>query len=341
MIAKLIGTLLFSIFLSFSSNCLSYELNSDVEEYLENFTREEAVAQLFFVGIPSDYKSINSDQYTQKLLEMNIGGVMLNAYNLPGYLLEKKDKKSAYGDVYNFIKSLRNKSDSGNDLVIAADIESSRFTSLRYPFTIPPSALTIAATNDTKYAYLSGKLVGYQLQNAGINAVFGPVTDISKPQQGKLNTALKNRSFGSNSNTTLNMASRYLAGLKEHNIISFVKHVPGFGSVDKNPHNNESRFQGSKSNLEEQLKIIANLEPLPDGAMTSHVSISASKITDPVTVNEKLINKIFGENGHLRKFGESGLIITDDLSNMEAINILKHKKGWSYKDWFYPELADT
>jgi beta-N-acetylhexosaminidase len=303
-----------------------------VNDYLEANSLREAVAQLIFVGIPADYKNIEYDKNTRILLSRNIGGAVINAYNLPGYLLKNNDRKTAYGNVYHFIKNIRKHSNNGAKLLISADFESSRFTSLRYPFVVPPSAMTLSATNNTKYAYLSGKLVGYQFQQAGINVIFGPVMDLAKPRQGSLNTALKNRSWGSNPNLTVNMAGRYIDGLREHNILTIGKHIPGFGSVDENPHNNESRYDGSKSSMDEELAVVNELTSSLDGLMTSHVSIGFTNIEDPLTANRRLMDHFFSSKGLIPGFSDQKLLVTDDLSDMAAINHYKIKKGWGYKD---------
>ncbi len=316
--------------LIFSFTAIASPSTPLANNFLESHSIEDAVSQLIFVGIPSDFNTIDYDKPTKRLLEHNIGGVILNAYNLPGYSLEQYNKKNAYSYVYHFIKEVRSMSDD-NNLLIAVDFESSRFTSLRYPFTPPPSALSISSTNQTIYAYLSGKLVGHQLQQAGINVLLGPVLDLAKPTQGKLNTALKNRSWGSNLNLTLNMAGRFIDGVKEHNIITIGKHVPGFGSVNSNPHNKESRYDGSLSSLKNELDIIDSLSNYLDGIMTSHVSLSFSKIEDPLTVSKKLVDKIFKKLLSPEEF-TSKLLVTDDLSDMESIKLFNNKKGWDYDD---------
>ena len=304
-----------------------------VHDYLKTHTIEEAAAQLFIVGVPSDYTNLSSDVETREILSLNVGGVMINAYNLPSYSLDKYSKEEAFSLMSGYIRDLRRLSNNGSDLLVSADFESSRFTSIKYPLSPPPAAMTLSTTNDTKNAYLAGRITGYQLQSLGVNLVFGPVLDLSRPIQGSLNTALKNRAWSSDPNITTSMVSRYIDGVKEFKLALIAKHLPGFGSVDKNPHSSEeARYTGSLRTLTEEISVFNKVADSIDGGMTSHVSVGVTGIEDPMTVSKSLMKEIFLSPNFLAGALKKKVVITDDLSNMSAILAYMDRKGWGYSD---------
>lgn len=88
---------MFFCMLFFSNFCNSYEneiTEDTVNKYINKVGLEKSVAQIFVVGIPTDYKnSAGVNDFDALISEINIGGVMLNGYNLPHVELKKKKKK--------------------------------------------------------------------------------------------------------------------------------------------------------------------------------------------------------------------------------------------------------
>lgn len=296
------------------------------KEYLDNNSLRDAVAQLFVIGLPQDYNTINHDSHYEKLIELNVGGVMLNSYNFPKNELQEQGADRAYNIIYTFIKKIKRDFKDDN-VLIYGDFENYRYTSLPYPLTLPPSNLNLTAFNDVNASYYTGVYVGEQLTSVGFDVLLGPVLDVAYPVQGSHNTTLRNRTWGSDHSTVVNMASSYIDGLHKTGLGVIVKHFPGLGNISSNPHNSESEYTASRDVLDRDIKVFTYLADKYDGLMTSHVSIRGAKNKEPLTISVGLMNELLPD----KKFGKK-LIVSDDLSNMDSMRTVMEYRGLSYGD---------
>lgn len=324
--------LMFFCMLFFSNFCNSYEneiTEDTVNKYINKVGLEKSVAQIFVVGIPTDYKnSAGVNDFDALISEINIGGVMLNGYNLPHVELKKKEEKTAFqlsSSLINLLKRYDNNEDT-YPLLIYVDFESYNFSSIKYPIMPPPSALVLSSTGDTKYSYYAGKVAGRQLRQLGINVILGPVLDLDKSNQGKPNFAIATRAFSDKNKLTISYASAFLEGIKDTGISSFSKHFPSYGAVFSNAHKESSTYTGGSTQLEQDITNFESLSDLFDGVMTSHLIVKEINSTKPVTFNRELIEKyLLNENIFSNK-----IIITDDLSNMESAKEYIRKQYGSF-----------
>lgn len=309
---------LFLLFLCMFSNLVSASVtNDDVEKYISEKGLESAIAQLFVVGIPTDYKnSSTSSDFNDVLTKINVGGVMINGYNLPYRSLSKDDREVAFAKASSLI-SMINSTDSNREsypVLIYSDFESYSFSSIKYPLVPPPSPLVLASTADTKFSYYAGKISGYQLRQLGVDIVLGPVLDPDSSRQGVLNKSISMRSFSDTKKIIIPHAMAFVKGLNDSQISSFVKHYPTYGSVYSNAHKESPVFTGSVNKLIDDFYSFKILENDVAGIMTSHLIVQQSNKSMPVTYNKKFINEFIKS-----KFeSDNVLLITDDLSNMAS-----------------------
>lgn len=110
-----------------------------LKEYSENVPVNQAIGQLFIVGLPDvDYKTYNTSEKSivQELItELGVGGVMMNTYNL--YISDNDFEKTGSNEYLNNIQNMINHlqrrsldSKSSLPLFIAVDFES-QYSSIR------------------------------------------------------------------------------------------------------------------------------------------------------------------------------------------------------------------
>jgi len=297
------------------------------EDYIKQHGLEKSVAQLLMVGITADYNNIETNKATKDILKLNVGGVIINAYNLPANIESNtNNRKQALGIASQFISTIRENHRDGNKLLIAADFESYKYASVHYPLIPPPSSMTITTNNSTLDSKLIGKSVGQQLKSIGVNVLLGPVLDIDMTVQGTRNNNISNRSFGGNKELVSTFSAAFMEGVNTQNIAVFAKHFPGYGFVTRNPHRSaDVSVNASIETIIDSLKPFVDTQSLFQGVMTSHLNIDNTN--RPLTVSNKTLGELLSRKGLNSIKGK--IFITDDLSNMESIKSYRDKNGLS------------
>ncbi|HGF4964811.1 TPA: glycoside hydrolase family 3 N-terminal domain-containing protein [Vibrio parahaemolyticus] len=293
------------------------------DAYIEQHGIKNSVAQLLVTGIVADYNNFRTNRKTKELLDLNVGGIMINAYNLPARSLSETDSRDkALQIIKDFTATIRRTHRDGNNLLFAADFESYRFSSIRYPLVPPPSALTITANNSTKVAYNVGNDIGKQLKSVGVNVLLGPVLDKDVSIQGSRNTTLMNRSFGGSEKIISIMASELIRGVKNHNVAVIAKHFPGYGFAESNPHyTTDVGINATSETIIKDLLPFKETINLTSGVMTSHLYLNKSY--RPLTVSKKSLDTLINNKNLI--LVRNKVIFTDDISNMASINNYKEK----------------
>ncbi|MCE7555182.1 glycoside hydrolase family 3 N-terminal domain-containing protein [Aliivibrio fischeri] len=295
------------------------------DSYIERNGLKKSVAQLLFTGVIADYNNFSYNKKTKELLNLNVGGVIINAYNIP-VPKNRNNRDNSVQIIKNFTQSIRRSHVDGNDLLLAVDFESYKYSSLRYPLVPPPSALTISANNSTQSAFIVGKDTGMQLESIGVNVLLGPVLDKDSKVQGTRNTNLMNRSFGSDSKIISVFASEFIRGVSNNRVATFAKHFPGYGFVEANPHlAYKVDINASKQAIIDDLKPFSDTSSLLSGVMTSHLYLNRSQ--RPLTVSKRSLGSLINHE-QLKSISQK-VIITDDISGMAAIQKYKNDDGIS------------
>ena len=90
-----------------------------------------------------------------------------------------------------------------------------------------------AAAGDPAYAETLGEICGAEGAAAGVNLAFAPVVDILCNWR---NPIIGTRTFGSDPDRVLAMASAYLRGIRRHRVAVSIKHFPGDGVDERDQH---------------------------------------------------------------------------------------------------------
>jgi beta-N-acetylhexosaminidase len=118
-------------------------------------------------------------------------------------------------------------------LFISTDYEGGVVNELRQITGERPSDAQIGATGDPQQAYKAGHAAAADLTGLGLNVNFMPIVDVLVNAN---NPGLQQRTFGSDPKLVTNMGRAYLRGLTDGGIVGCLKHFPGLGSANLDPH---------------------------------------------------------------------------------------------------------
>lgn len=273
------------LFLTFIS-ILSY-LYSEQEMSLE-----EKVGQLLMVHFHG--REANQDA---KLLiqELHVGGIIYYKW---------ANQLSSAAQVQNLSTSLQKL--ARIPLLIAVDQEGGRVNRLEEGFTLFPSNLIVAKTNQPELSKNVAFAIGQELRSVGINMNLSPVVDINSNPS---NPVIGTRSFSSEADVVTLFAKYALQGYREAGIISCLKHFPGHGDVAVDSHQELPILHRTKQQLE-QLELLPfyQLADQADSIMTAHILLPALDSQNCATLSKKILTDLLRE-----EMGFQGVVVSDSL----------------------------
>ncbi len=159
-------------------------------------------------------------------------------------------------------------------------------------------------------AWLSGRLIGEDLFEVGINVDCLPVADLSFPQT---HAVIGDRAYGESVEQVADLAASATAGLVQAGVLPVLKHIPGHGRASADSHLELPVVATPHGELADtDFAVFRMLNRLPM-AMTAHVVYADIDPTSPATTSAKMVGEIIrGE------IGFDGLLMSDDLS-MKAL----------------------
>lgn len=337
----------FALFCSLANSVYATELQgltateiAQIDTFVKRIDVDKGVGQFFMINLPVNYietfnkrnwrKGLQDDTPVhKKLIEHGFGSILLQSSNFQYLNSQAETEEERISLITGFVNNLQYRAISTNNkgvkvpLFVAVDFEGPMVNTIRDTLIAPPPALTLATSQNKQLIEKTGKIVGYQLANSGINMLLGPVLDIDKTSQGHNNRVLGNRSFSSDANGVITAAAYYTKGLREAGLTVIGKHFPGLGFVNGDPHNKIVSFQGTANDLKEHLQPYNELKPLLNGIMTSHVFLPFLDNKEPATFNKPIIQflrkQMFSELPSLKALDyKDKLVLSDDLG-MKAI----------------------
>lgn len=190
-----------------------------VARMVHNMTLDQKLGQMviseFYTG------TFNND--LQQMIQGNF---------ISGVLIENKNGNAQTRDqLIALNKAMQSK--ARMPLFISTDYEGGIVNELRLITGERPSEATIGATNDPQKAYTAGHNAASDLTALGLNVNFMPIVDVlTNPK----NPGLPQRTFGSDATLVTNMGRAYLKGLTDGGVVGCLKHFPGLGSANLDPH---------------------------------------------------------------------------------------------------------
>src|SRR6266550_3496700 len=157
---------------------------------------------------------------------------MIQGNRVSGVLIENKNGNTQTRSQLIALNQAMQKA-AAIPLFISTDFEGGYVNELRLITGERTSEQTIGATGDPNVAYNAGHSAAADLAALGLNVNFMPIVDVlTNPN----NPGLPMRTFGSDPTLVTNMGRGYLQGLTKGGVVGCLKHFPGLGSANLDPH---------------------------------------------------------------------------------------------------------
>ena len=284
-------------------------LDKEVRTILDNMTLKQKIFQMFIVtpeALVKNNSVIDAGDVTQNLLqEYPVGGLVFFTSNL---ICEEQTAQ--------MLQSIQKLATAtvGLPAFLCVDEEGGRVARIgnNDGFQVPK----VGAMGDIKsaeQAYTAGDTIGQYLKSLGFNLDFAPDADVLT---NKNNSAIGNRSFGSDPYKVLSYASEFSNGLHKNGILSTFKHFPGHGGTEADTHEGMAYTNKTYEELlhSELVPFAGAGKADVDFIMLSHICVPKVTGDDtPCSLSYQMATEILRE-----ELGYEGLVITDAM-NMGAI----------------------
>lgn len=265
-----------------------------VEETIKSMTVDEKIGQLF-VHLTGSTKE---NDVKEEVNHMHMGGIRFNP----------RAKEDMWEMNYNFQKH------SKIPVLSAVNVESGGNGASK-DGTFVGNEMKVAATGDAKYAYELGRICGLETKSTGSNWAFAPIVDLVCNWH---NPGISVRGFSDNPELVIAMSKAYFKGISESGIVCAMKHFPGDGSDERDPHVATSVNALSMEEWDNSYGKIykAMIEEGVQAVMTGHIMMPAyQRYFNPGVKNEELLPATLSKEilGNLLrdKLGFNGLVVSD------------------------------
>ncbi len=212
------------------------------------------------------------------------------------------------------IKALRTE-----PLLITVDQEGGRVQRFQEEFTRLPSFAQIAAfyqqspRQGLHYAETCAWVMATELLAHGVDLSFTPVLDLDR----QLNTVIGDRSFGSDPEQVINLASAYIQGMRQAGMQAIGKHFPGHGGVEEDSHHALPQDPRDWQHLNEDILPFKSLlaEQALAGIMPAHI-VYSSIDAQPAGFSKHWLQQVLRQEWQFK-----GTVVSDDLSMQGAVAI--------------------
>ncbi|WP_375090592.1 beta-N-acetylhexosaminidase [Peribacillus sp. RS7] len=277
-----------------------------IEKMLGEMTLEEKVGQLMMVGFRGTEKS---SEITELIEQKHIGGVI--------YFDRNMKSPEQVAKLSNSLQQTADQSTLSLPLMVAVDQEGGNIIRMRERVSPLPSQQDLGKNASVEDIYKVTKLNGAELGSMGININFAPVLDLSKTDE---------RSLGKDPEKVYQYGKKAIQGLNDVSITGALKHFPGNGRSEIDPHVETSSVEANQLDLENSdiypfKQIISEMDNQKFFVMVTHIKYPAYDKEKPASLSKVIIEDLL--RGKLKY---EGLVVTDDLE-MGAVN-----KYFSYED---------
>ncbi|MGE7905856.1 glycoside hydrolase family 3 N-terminal domain-containing protein [Peribacillus sp. NPDC094092] len=276
-----------------------------IEKLLKKMTLEEKIGQLMMVGFQGTEKG---NEITELIKEKHIGGVI--------YFDRNMKSPEQVARLSNSLQQTANQSTHSLPLMVAVDQEGGDIIRMKDRVSPLPAQRDLANAS-IEDMYKVAKLNGTELGSMGININFAPVLDLSQTDK---------RSFGKGPEKVYQYGKKAIQGLNDVSITGALKHFPGNGRSEIDPHLETSSVEANQLDLENSdiypfKQIISEMDNQKFFVMVTHIKYPAYDKEKPASLSKIIIEDLL--RGKLKY---EGLVVTDDLE-MGAVN-----KYYSYEE---------
>ncbi|MCV7287961.1 glycoside hydrolase family 3 protein [Mycolicibacterium wolinskyi] len=255
----------------------------------------DKLAQLLTVGVTgaADARAIVANQH--------VGGIMVGSWTDLSMLTD--------GSLADIVAN------SGPlPLSVSVDEEGGRVSRLSSLIGSQPSARDLAQTRTADEVYGIALERGRAMRGLGITVDFAPVVDVSANS-----AAIGDRSFGDDPAVVTEYAGAYARGLRDAGVLPVLKHFPGHGHASGDSHTGSVTtppLADLQNNDLVPYKTLTTAAPV--AVMVGHMQVPGLTGGDPASLSPAAYQLL--RSGGYGGPGFNGVVYTDDLSSMAAIN---------------------
>ena len=201
-------------------------------------------------------------------------------------------------------------------LAVSVDEEGGRVSRLKSIIEPQPSARVLAATDTPDDVYAIALDRGHKMRGLGITIDFAPVADVTTEADDEV---IGDRSFGSDPEKVTEYAGAYARGLRDAGIFPVLKHFPGHGHGSGDSHTGAVTTPPLTDLQNDDLVPYRTLTTAgPVGVMVGHLEVPGLTGTDPASLSPAAYALL--RSGGYGGPPFTGLVFTDDISSMAAVN---------------------
>lgn len=265
------------------------------EEIVSGMTLEEKVGQMFLVRYPSSYP-------TSQIKSESPGGYILFYKDFDNKTKESIKAELASNQANSKIKMFFAVDEEGGIVCRVSNHTAFRSSKFESPQSLYAKGGIQAIVNES---YEKSDL----LKSIGLNMNLAPVADVSTSSSDFIYA----RTLGQNATTTANYISEVVKAMRGKNIISSLKHFPGYGN-NVDTHTGIAIDNRSYENFttNDFLPFKAGISAGAPTILVSHNIVKCMDANLPASLSSN-VHQVLRKN-----LGFTGLIITDDLA-MDAV----------------------
>jgi beta-N-acetylhexosaminidase len=263
---------------------------------LSAMSTRDKLAQLLMVGVTG------ADDARAVVANFHVGGIMIGSWT----------DLTMLGDPLREIAA----SASPLPLGVSTDEEGGRVSRLKGIIGTQESARVLGQTVSPQEVHDIALKRGQAMRALGITVDFAPVADVSDQDD---DTVIGDRSFSADPEKVTEYAGAYARGLLEAGVTPVLKHFPGHGHASGDSHEGGVVTPPLSQLMTDDLVPYRTLAQLPGTAvMVGHMQVPELTGSDPASLSPAAYDllRIGGYGG----LPFNGVVFTDDLSSMGAIN---------------------
>ncbi len=265
-------------------------------DVLASMSVRDKLAQLLMVGVTG------ADDARAVVDNHHVGGIMIGSWT----------------DLSMMGAPLAEIADSASPLPLAVSVdeEGGRVSRLASLIGQQPSPRVLAATMTPDEVRGIAFQRGQAMRGLGVTIDFAPVVDTTTESDDEV---IGDRSFGSDPQQVIAYAGAYAQGLRDAGVLPVLKHFPGHGHASGDSHESGVVTPPLDELKADDLIPYAALTPqAPVAVMVGHMQVPGLTGTDPASLSPAAYQLL--RSGGYGGPGFGGLVYSDDLSSMGAIN---------------------
>ena len=270
---------------------------SEAEALISTMSTRDKLAQLLMVGVTGaeDARAVAANHH--------VGGIMIGSWTDLSMLQDGSLPAIAA-------------STGPLPLAVSVDEEGGRVSRLAKIIGEQPAPRTLAATSTPEEVYAIAFERGTAMKQLGITVDFAPVVDVTDAPD---DTVIGDRSFGADAETVTRYAGEYARGLRDAGVLPVLKHFPGHGHGSGDSHTGGVTVPPLEQLQTDDLIPYRTLTTQhPVAVMLGHVQVPGLTGDDQASLSKPAYDLL--RSGGYGGPPFTGLVYTDDLSSMAAVN---------------------